>query len=40
MDLAVTLGETLAIEYLFLRSHFTPEAVQGIRALMETCCSR
>ncbi|MGG6352097.1 amino acid adenylation domain-containing protein, partial [Pseudomonas putida] len=36
MDLAVTLGETLAIEYLFLRSHFTPEAVQGIRALMET----
>ncbi|NPA20650.1 MAG: amino acid adenylation domain-containing protein [Gammaproteobacteria bacterium] len=36
MDLAVTLGETLAIEYLFLRSHFTAEAVQGIRALMET----
>ncbi|MBC3409979.1 amino acid adenylation domain-containing protein, partial [Pseudomonas sp. SWRI51] len=36
MDLAVTLGETLSIEYLFLRSHFTSEAVQGIRELMET----
>jgi len=36
MDLAVTLGQTLAIEYLFLRSHFSTAAVEGIRELMET----
>ena len=35
MDLAVTLGDTLSIEYLFLRSSFTVEAVEGIRRTLE-----
>ncbi|UWF47514.1 non-ribosomal peptide synthase/polyketide synthase [Pseudomonas sp. N3-W] len=35
MDLAVMLGDELSIEYLYLRSHFSAEAVQGIRQTME-----
>ncbi|PGR43335.1 hypothetical protein COC44_31185, partial [Bacillus cereus] len=31
MDLAVMLGDELSIEYLYLRSHFSAEAVEGIR---------
>jgi amino acid adenylation domain-containing protein/non-ribosomal peptide synthase protein (TIGR01720 family) len=35
MDLAVMLGDELSIEYLYLRSHFSAEAVVGIRQTME-----
>ncbi|EJZ57493.1 non-ribosomal peptide synthase [Pseudomonas fluorescens R124] len=35
MDLAVMLGDELSIEYLYLRSHFSAEAVLGIRQTME-----
>ncbi len=35
MDLAVTLGDELSIEYLYLRSHFSAEAVEGIRLTLE-----
>ncbi|GLH20901.1 non-ribosomal peptide synthetase [Pseudomonas atacamensis] len=35
MDLAVMLGDELSIEYLYLRSHFSAEAVQGIRLTLE-----
>ncbi|KAA0984731.1 amino acid adenylation domain-containing protein [Pseudomonas sp. ANT_J12] len=35
MDLAVMLGDELSIEYLYLRSHFSAEAVEGIRLTME-----
>ncbi|RDL16574.1 non-ribosomal peptide synthase/polyketide synthase [Pseudomonas jessenii] len=35
MDLAVMLGDELSIEYLYLRSHFSAEAVVGIRKTME-----
>ena len=35
MDLAVNLGETLSIEYLFLRNAFSGEAVERIRRTME-----
>ncbi|WP_426205167.1 non-ribosomal peptide synthase/polyketide synthase [Pseudomonas sp. TWP3-1] len=35
MDLAVMLGDELSIEYLYLRSHFSAEAVEGIRQTME-----
>ncbi|TLP56039.1 amino acid adenylation domain-containing protein, partial [Pseudomonas mosselii] len=35
MDLAVNLGERLSIEYMYLRSSFSHEAVEGIRRCME-----
>ncbi|WHS58672.1 non-ribosomal peptide synthase/polyketide synthase [Pseudomonas sp. G2-4] len=35
MDLAVNLGEQLSIEYLFLRSAFSVQAVEQIRRTME-----
>ncbi|TBV12558.1 non-ribosomal peptide synthetase, partial [Phytopseudomonas dryadis] len=35
MDLAVTIGQRLSIEYLYLRACFSPEAVQAIRQCME-----
>jgi amino acid adenylation domain-containing protein/non-ribosomal peptide synthase protein (TIGR01720 family) len=35
MDLAVSLGDELSIEYLFLRNSFSVEAVEGIRQTME-----
>ena len=35
MDLAVMLGDELSIEYLYLRSHFSAEAVEGIRLTLE-----
>jgi len=35
MDLAVTVGQRLSIEYLYLRASFAPEAVQAIRQCME-----
>ena len=35
MDLAVRLGETLEIEYQYLRSHFAAAAVERIRAHLE-----
>ncbi|WP_339544190.1 amino acid adenylation domain-containing protein, partial [Pseudomonas sp. RA_35y_Pfl2_P32] len=35
MDLMVTLGEALEIEYMFLREHFDLSQVEGIRAHLE-----
>ncbi|WP_164450288.1 hypothetical protein, partial [Pseudomonas viridiflava] len=35
MDLAVMLGDELSIEYLYLRSHFSAAAVEGIRLTLE-----
>ncbi|NIE78212.1 amino acid adenylation domain-containing protein [Pantoea sp. Ap-967] len=35
MDLAVTVGQRLSIEYLYLRASFAPEAVEAIRTCME-----
>ncbi|TBU87892.1 non-ribosomal peptide synthase/polyketide synthase [Phytopseudomonas dryadis] len=35
MDLAVVLRDELSIEYLYLRSHFSAEAVEGIRLTLE-----
>ncbi len=35
MDLAVSLSDRLTIEYMYLRSSFAAEAVEGIRACME-----
>jgi amino acid adenylation domain-containing protein/non-ribosomal peptide synthase protein (TIGR01720 family) len=35
MDLAVSLGDELSIEYLFLRNSFNVEAVEGIRQTLE-----
>ena len=35
MDLAVSLGDELSIEYLFLRSHFSLDAVETIRQTFE-----
>ena len=35
MDLAVMLGDELSIEYLYLRSHFSADAVEGIRQTLE-----
>ncbi|MDH0639563.1 non-ribosomal peptide synthase/polyketide synthase [Pseudomonas sp. GD03860] len=35
MDLMVTLGETLDIEYMFLREHFNLSQVEGIRSHLE-----
>ncbi|MEB0047001.1 MULTISPECIES: non-ribosomal peptide synthase/polyketide synthase [unclassified Pseudomonas] len=35
MDLAVMLGDELSIEYLYLRSHFSADAVENIRLTLE-----
>ena len=36
MDLAINLGNTLTIEFLYLRNRFTPEATEQIRTSFET----
>ncbi|MGF6097386.1 amino acid adenylation domain-containing protein [Pseudomonas sp. 18175] len=36
MDLMVTLGDVLVIEYMFLREHFDEQAVMAIRLAMES----